>query len=761
MRYPARSGKYFQSATRQSSGQQISTFSKDSTIDECASEPIHIPGAIQPHGALVVLRASDITVLSASTNCQAVLGCDLTLGQPLPAVLAGLGNDGLAAAIARWQASGQPQLLRTVELPGGGFQFTGHVTDQGLLCEFEPHLHQDPATLDALYPRLRSFLDRLEGEKEIEAIARHASREMRQITRFGRVLVYRFDEDGHGTVIAEDGDGSLPSFLGHRFPASDIPAQARALYVANRVRLIADAYYAPCPLSPEKLDGAPIDLSQAALRSVSPIHLEYMRNMGTLASMSISLVIDGRLWGLMSCHHPKPQPVGPQVRAACEFLGRIVAQQIGSAHRLLENTQKLQLKRLETRLVARLTQTDSFHEGLASAPAAWLQLCQAHGAALVDIDSITTAGVTPSDEAIRAITAWLQSSNQPEVFATDHLAAVMPGAAAFTGQASGLIAASISQLHARFILWFRPEIVKTVKWSGDPHKPAGAGAGRLRPRKSFETWQEQVHERAERWSLAEVDAVEGFRHALINYVLLRAEERAEMSGELARSNAELESFSYSVSHDLRAPFRHIAGFAELLKRREKDLDTTSRHYLENIVTAAVTAGTLVDDLLRFSHLGRAAFAMAPVDMNKLASEVRQSIDFAAGDRKIEWRIGDLPRAWGDQNYIRQALFNLMDNAAKYTRREPHPVVTVTGQCAEEENVYVVADNGVGFDMEYVHKLFGVFQRLHKAEDFDGTGIGLALSQRIVEKHGGRIVAHGIINQGAQFTFALPNKRTST
>ena len=243
-------------------------------------------------------------------------------------------------------------------------------------------------------------------------------------------------------------------------------------------------------------------------------------------------------------------------------------------------------------------------------------------------------------------------------------------------------------------------------------------------------------------------------------MLRRAEERAELTEQLQRSNKELESFSYSVSHDLRAPFRHIVGYAELLQEREGDLGGVSKHYLANIIDAALSAGRLVDDLLNFSHVGRTNLAKHRVDMNKLTEEVRHGPRAGPEGRQIEWRIGPLPPAYGDAALLRQALLNLVGNAVKYTRGRQPAVIEVSGRTETEgETVgfttYEVRDNGIGFDMTYAGKLFGVFQRLHRPEEFEGTGIGLALTRRIIDRHGGDIQAEGQPGKGALLRFTLP------
>lgn len=727
-------------------------------LDRCAQEPIRIPGAIQPYAALLLLAPDTLEVLTRSANTEEILGIAVQAGQPLRAGRDAPGLEALLQALRGWDADADAALSLQVHCGGHYLHVSGARTAQGLLVELEPHDQAQSVTLDALYPRLRTLLDDIPPGGEPELILQRAVEEVRRLTGFDRVLAYRFDSDGHGTVVAEDGTGALPSYLGHRFPAGDIPAQARELYCQNRVRLIPDADYRPVPLEPALIgpDRQPVDLTAANWRSVSPIHLEYMRNMGTGSSMSVSVVIDGQLWGLVSCHSAGPRLVGPQIRAACEFLGRIVAHQIGAHERISEHAHRIELKKIEIELVELLSRTGTLLEGYTERDPAWTRLLNAHGAALVWQDDVHTMGNTPSKAQVLKIARWLHANNVEQSYHTDRLPLVWPEAAAFAEVASGLAAASISSLHMAYLMWFRPEVVRTVQWRGDPRKPMDPVSGRLHPRKSFDLWQEELRGRAAPWRRSEVDALADFRTVVVNLILKRAEERAELSEQLQRSNIELESFSYSVSHDLRAPFRHIAGFAELLKQRENNLDQTSTRYIENIMRAAVMAGRLVDDLLRFSHLGRAALTPADLDMNKLVGEVRQAVELTLPERKVQWRIEPLPRAWGDAQYIRQVWYNLLENAVKYSGSRPESVVTVSGQNCGTFTLFSVADNGVGFDMAYAGKLFGVFQRLHRLEDFDGTGIGLALCKRIVEKHGGWIKGEGAVDQGAKFSFALPN-----
>ncbi|MCJ2135983.1 GAF domain-containing protein [Methylobacterium sp. J-026] len=738
-------------------------------LTACDREPIHIVGSVQPHGFLLALDAGSLAIVQASANApvEAAVGTSLHAAFPH-----------LAIIVRRHLDEGGPQAgasyLRTVTLTSDAARLTYEVAayrvDDLVVLELE---EIDAAAmgvgLDVLTPRLRAFVERLHTARSIEELCQLVAEDIRHVTGLDRALVYRFDRDWHGTVLAEDGNGVLPSYLDLRFPASDIPAQARELYRSNRLRIIPDAGYAPVPILPATTPaGKPLDLSQSVLRSVSPVHVEYMRNMGTMASMSVSILIDGGLWGLISCHNSKPKRVPLHARNACDVLAQIFALQLSARERGAQAEQRLALGQVQARLLGFMAEEDSFVDGLLKHPDDVLALVNASGAAIVTADRCRLLGATPDERAVRALYEWLSARGDTDaVFVSEALSEVIPGAAAFADRASGLLAISVSKKYASYILWFRPEVVRTVKWGGNPTKPAvpdpEGGPDRLHPRKSFEIWKETVQGRSLPWSIPEVEAAKDLRASVLGIVLRRAEELAAMSEELQRSNKELEAFSYSVSHDLRAPFRHIVGYSNLLKTREgANLSEKGRHYVDTIIEAAFSAGTLVDNLLAFSQMGRNALNKVSGDMNALVEEVRRKIlRDVPPDRSIVWDIAPLGRAYADPVMLRLVIENLFSNAAKYTRGKPEAVITMGRLPPKDgEAVFFVRDNGAGFDMAYVDKLFGVFQRLHRVEEFEGTGIGLANVRRIVERHGGRTWAEGELGQGATFYFTLPLREES-
>ena len=736
-------------------------------LSTCDKEPIRTPGSIQPHGFLLTL-ADDLAVLQASANLGdwAGVAAQQAVGRPLADVIGLPAAQRLVSELTA-ELGPRPYYVGTVTTANARhFDVLAHRWDGMLIAEFEAVDRAGPADFRHLYPLIGDFLLKVNDSTRIETLATLACQHVRSVTGFGRVLVYQFDPDGHGHVMAEALAEGYRSYLGQHFPASDIPVQARELYTLSRIRLIQDANYVPAPLVPpaNPVTGRANDLTFAALRSVSPVHLQYMRNMNTMASMSVSLMVKGKLWGLISCHNEGPTPVAFEKRTACEQLGQILALCIESREDAADLQFRLEVRRTMVSMLAGLTQGSDFIENLANVFPDLLRFARASGAAIIVDDRVLTYGDTPEEGDVRALVDWLTLHDHGDVFHTDRLSATYPPAATLTRNASGLLAMPISRIHKHYLLWFRPEYVHTIEWAGNPRAksvsaPASPDAPtQLSPRTSFAAWRETIHGASVPWHAGEIEMALEFRTALLGIALERAEQMAELAEELGRANKELEAFSYSVSHDLRAPLRHIVGFADLLLESAGSEDAQQRQrFLKNIKDAARLAGKLVDDLLSFSQMGRASLRPTTVDMNDLVAACLDKMSLELRGRHIEWDIGPLPTVWADPAFLHLAVFNLLSNAVKFTGQRDPAVIRIAAEDAPGETIFHVADNGAGFNMEYVHKLFGVFQRLHRMEDFQGTGIGLANVRRIVERHNGRVWANAVQGEGATFSFALPKQ----
>jgi len=734
-----------------------------SAIDNCAREPIQIPGSIQPHGFLLVIDESTMRIVQVSANVETWLG--LQTSELIGAALNGVIHqvDRLAAVLKTLPDDDQNPFhvgevsFRNGSRAGTPIDMMVHRHDQVLIAEFEPASDMTGAYRN-VYPLMRTFVGHMDEAESIDELCKRSVEQIKRITGFGRVKSYRFDEEGNGNVNAEAVDDDYPSYLGLTFPASDIPPQARALYVANRIRVIEDAHYQPSVLVPtdNPLTGKPLDLSFAALRSVSPVHLQYMRNMKTIASMSISIVVRGQLWGLISCHHASPRSVRFQSRTACELLGSALSLQIETKEAQADSQRLLSLRRQIVQMLAAMADLDSVNLGLRSVPQVLLNFVRASGAAVVSGSTVDVYGQTPPRDHIVALTEWLTSRSDADVFVCDNVSRDIPQLPQLAESVAGVLAVAISELHSNFILWFKPERTRLVNWAGKPEKSVSA-SGALSPRHSFDSWQQTVSGFSVPWDALDTEGVVELRAAVLGIVLRKAEEMAELAQELKKSNKELEAFSYSVSHDLRAPLRHIAGYAELLGDIESNkLSERGQRFLDNIGESARFAGTLVDNLLSFSQMGRSAMRFSEVDLHALVEAIRREMYPDYHGRAIEWVIAPtLPVMVADAALLHLALRNLISNAIKYSRNSDPAIIEIGTYEADGQSVVFIRDNGVGFDMQYAGKLFGVFQRLHRMEEFEGTGIGLASVRRIIERHDGQVWAESQLGQGATFFFTLP------
>ncbi|WP_296603482.1 SpoIIE family protein phosphatase [Nocardioides sp.] len=511
-------------------------------LTTCDREPIHIPGAIQPHGVLLAID-DDHCVRMVSANSATMLGLDpeAALGCPLAEVA---GQDLDRAVSERQDAglSGSPLVMTLADLPpsatlaGTAVDVRIHRSGARLVVELEPLAGADRVALS--YHTARGAMARMAGASSVHELTATLAREIRELTAFDRVMVYRFDPDWNGEVVAEERRADLNPFLGLHYPATDIPAQARRLYTVNWTRLIADIGYEPVPLHPvfDPETDAPLDLSFSTLRSVSPIHIEYLSNMGVTASMSVSIVVEDRLWGLIACHHYSgPHRPSQDARAAAEFLGQVASQIVVDRERADDREAMLDTQATMAGLTARISaSTRSPLEALIDDPEL-LTLMRADGAALCFDGVITTRGTVVDDDTLRQIAEALRS---PLSYATstDQVATLLPDLEG-VGAAAGVL--RIGSAPDRWLLWLRPEQEQVVDWGGDPtNKLLSAAEGpevRLSPRKSFEKWRQVVRGRSLPWTSWQLDAADSLGKHMTGLLLMRSREQIAMAESLQRS----------------------------------------------------------------------------------------------------------------------------------------------------------------------------------------------------------------------------------
>ncbi|MBD2463469.1 GAF domain-containing protein [Oscillatoria sp. FACHB-1407] len=767
------------------------------TVDltNCDREPIHSPGSIQSHGVLLVLDATTLDIIQVSENIVSLLGREpqSLLSQPLSSLLS-LSQISTIQQCLDGDFENINPLKLSIKRRGKSLTLDGivHRQEEIVLLELEPQRTQSKASFFDFYQQVKAPITKIQKASTLQEMCQRVVGEIRKITGFDRVMVYQFDEEENGCVIAEDTHLNS-SYLNLRYPASDIPKQARQLYSLSWLRIIPDARYQPIQLIPEHnpLTGEPLDLSLSVLRSVSPIHLEYMQNMGVVASMSISLMKNQKLWGLIACHHSEPKYIPYDIRTVCEFIGQVMSLELTNKEASEDLDYKIQLKTLQTQFVEFLSKANYFLDGIAHLGTSLLDLVNATGVVVCSRDMLgngevnryVRVGKTPSEADTAALLEWIKPYFQHNLFHTRSLSTIYPAAESLKAIASGVLALEISKVHRNYILWFRPEVIQTVDWAGNPSKPVEIlenGQIKISPRKSFDLWQETVSGYSLSWKNCEIEAVIELRSLIVGIVLRQADELASMNMELQRSNEDLDSFAYIASHDLKEPLRGIHNYANFLIEDYADtLNEDGVAKLETLVRLTQRMEDLINSLLHFSRLGRAELVREPIDLHELVQQVITTLTIARPYEAIDIRIPrPLPTVECDRAQVSEVFINLISNAIKYNDK-PEKWVEVgfiePGDDAFRSKVpshplslplchsptFYVRDNGIGVPFKHQDKIFQIFRRLHGQGEYGGgNGAGLTITRKVIERHGGKIFLESTPGEGSTFYFTLAGEATT-
>ncbi len=763
-------------------GQPYSIKRFGTSIGNCASEPVQTPGCIQTHGALLVVQPDDLLILQASENTEQVLGhpASALAGASLATVL---GDDGAVRVRSFLECNStdcNPIYLFSHPARDAGMllDVSVHTIDGVAIVEFE---ETDRAGKDApdYLSRLKASVARLQQAASLQDLGDIAAAEVRALTGLDRVMVYQFHEDGHGEVVAESRRGDLSPWLGLHYPAEDIPEPAREVFRHVWIRPLQQVGAPIAEMAPlaHPTTGKALTMTYCALRAPSAIYTEYLQNMGVTAGLTMSIRRGDKLWGLIAGHHysgPARFPYG--LRAACELLAQIVSLQHQSAEERGELAYRLKLDEIQQQLISLAARQGDLAAMCDGSPNL-LDAMDAGGAALFHRDRWWCIGATPSEPQLDALKGWLQT--RPElttplrpVVASHCLGRDYAGGAGISDVASGLLAISLSQRHSNLVIWFRPEMRGTIKWAGDPdEKPmvTGPHGARLTPRRSFEIFTASVQGQSSPWKAVEIDSAIRFRITLMELIVSRAEQLAELNADLAQSNEELDAFAYIASHDLKEPLRGIFKYVHQLGETGTLTDPSSRARLDGLKRLTLRMDSLLDSLLHFSRVGRVMLHFDDVSIDEVVAEALEMVDARRTEKASEVLIPrSLPNALCDRVRIREVFVNLLSNAFKYNdkpsarieigylaphelaRRAHWPQDTGTGP------VYFVRDNGIGIRPRHFGQLFKMFKRLHGRDAFGGgTGAGLAIVKKLVERHGGQVWLDSEPDQGSTFYFSLP------
>jgi len=713
----------------------------------CEREPIHIPGSIQPNAVMLAADADTLLVLAYSANVDEVVDPvePPLAGRPLAEILPAAFVQTIRSRLANGTLEDGRSVRTRLTFPGrdATYYAVAHAHAGRLIVEFEqePDSVEDFATASQVDTELA--VGRLREAETLAEAARIAALEIRALTGFEAVLVYRFDPDWNGEAVAEDKarDWSR-SLLGLRFPASDIPAQARALYTKAKSRFVIDRDSVPVGLVAASGAGnGPIDLTFAQHRTLSPIHLEYQRNLGVNGSMSISIMVEGRLWGLMIGHHRRPHYVTPETRSAATVLTDAFAMRVEEIEaRRLWAERQAHLD-VEGRLVRGLTRSDDFVAALTTGGTTLLDLFSATGAGIVSGGRVTLIGRAPPAELVTAIADWLRTQVPAGEYAysSNSFAIEYPDASPHREIASGLLAAFVDQSRENLLLWFRPEVPSTVTWGGDPRKPVLAGSGPVAvlPRRSFERWVEERTGFAAPWAEWQIQLAGSLAEAVEGVVLRQRRKIDELTSLLVEKERLLEQkdlLTREIDHRVKNSLQIVSAFLQMQRRQIADGE--ARQAFADTSARVMSVARVHDSLYQAERVDE-------VDLGHTIENLCNDLAGLAG----EGHAVDLTAEPGLMVPYRKAVAlsliatELVTNAFKYAANPAgggRVEVSVSSAGSGEVQLRV-CDDGAGLPADWADA---------KARG-KGSGLGMKLIRAMLEQINARLdVAN---NPGACFT----------
>ena len=718
-------------------------YPKNVDLNDCDKEPVHIIGKIQDHGFLIAFDSKKHAITRASTNLSVLFNKSIEI------ILESKITDLLDAVVI--EEFILHQLTNTI------FYKNLHISNQDLILiahtsgsEYIFEFEKNTVNLSSFeyHHRLTNIISEINSFADLQQMCDKSVKLIKDYLSYDRVVIYKFDAEGNGQIVSEEKETDQKPWLGLHFPTTDIPKQARALLLKHPIRMNRDIDSEPVLIASKRhLKNNPLDLSCSELRTTSPVHIEYLRNIGAQATLTASIICDNLLWGLISCHHKTPRNINYYQRLTCKFLTQILATQVQlkNSNTSLENLKNNAL--IQSKLIDQIN-TKDIKLGLTSIEYNLLSMNGATGAAIYLENEITTIGECPSDTSIKELIHGIKKITPNNYYYTSEFSKDYEHAKAYQEIAAGVMCMFISNIRNSAILWFKPEKLQFVHWAGEPDKIEINQ--RLTPRKSFEKWSSAEKGKSEPWQDYEVSAAINLQKNLLEIFLEKYEEVKTLNIQLKKAYEDMESFSYSVSHDLRAPLRGIDGFARILKEDYyEQLEDFGKVTIDNIIASSEKMNELIDDILSYSGLGKQQMKFKTFCMYESITFVYESLKNQYPNAIVDIPK-NLPAVYADKPTVLLLLKNLMENALKYSTRAKPPVIKIG---VKDVHTFYIRDNGIGFDQKHEKIIFNVFVRLVNSE-FPGSGIGLAITKRVIEKHGGKIWITSAEGKGTTVYFKL-------
>ncbi|WP_034980650.1 ATP-binding protein [Epilithonimonas tenax] len=714
----------------------------------CDQEPIHICGEVQKYGYLLGTKDSKISFYSENIIDFFSQDPNQLIGKEITVLFDELKLD------INWDNVSDNHELAIQHITFKEEEYTLSIHTNHCFTFYEVEKVLPNHKINQEYKAIQNIL-KMSNDDNVWKIL---LKEVQNIIDFDRAMIYQFLYDGSGEVVEESVKPGLDSYLHLHYPESDIPAQARALYLKNTVRITSHVSGETYPIFGVQKEK--IDLTYSMTRSSSPVHRQYLKNAGVESSFSASIIVNGKLWGMVACQNAEPKHLDLQSRLLVETLTKTSANAFASYRSLqtLEDYQRINLNNIAVRY--NLTNEENFGKALENSIEEIMNACSADGMIIKINNEIITHGIVPKYSDIDKIITWSKVNNddfEENIFISNTFCQTIDLDLEDSYRSCGIIISVLGNNTSDMLIWLRKEQGQKIKWAGNPEKETvseikdGVEIIKFSPRKSFEVWKEYVKNTALPWKTKEIESAKWITSIILKASHSKSSHISDLNAQLKELNEELDAFSYTISHDLNTPLTVIKLNAQLMKRMQQP-DEKTQKFLNTIITQVDAMSDMIKNVLELSKIKKSEIELKNIEVDDLINKLAEDSKISFDSPHTEVIIENTPEVLGDPTMVYQVFGNVIGNAIKYSSKSSKPRVKIIGEVYESAVTYKITDNGIGIDKQDAGKMFKIFSRMSNAKAFHGNGVGLSIVQHLMEKMGGEITYES--ENGIGTTFIL-------
>ncbi|MDQ1855202.1 MULTISPECIES: ATP-binding protein [unclassified Chryseobacterium] len=708
---------------------------------ECHEEPIHIPGSIQSFGYLIGIDAESHTITFFSRNIadlfkiespEELFDRNIT---DFPENFQNIISSEIYTSLERFTRRKNETYFDKIFINEKEYHFSVFKSGAYIFLEFEEVLINPDKRISNKYDNFYI----IDNEKELW---NHLLETLSKVVNYDRMMVYKFMMDGSGKVIAEKKNENMESFLGLHYPESDIPKQARDLYLKKRKRIFSNVYADTVPILSKKAEN--IDLTFSASRGMSPIHGQYLKNSGAASSFSVSIIIDDHLWGLVTCQNVDPKHIDLEDRVQAGIFTTLAANAYSSFKSKSELNYRLELNEKVSQLKTEFLKHHHLFDSLIECKTEIRNLPEADGLAIVSDENIITDGSTPDLERIGKIAQWALNNTDEGIYVSRNFLKDHGKELELTENAAGIAIYFIERDKNEMLIWFRKEFDEHINWAGNPEKKVsvfsqnGEERQMISPRTSFHIFTENIKGHSKRWNSRNVSAVQAVRDLILETSHKNYNAIKRLNDELKKVNEELDSFSYTISHDLGTPLTVMKLNAQMLLANLTGDSEKSKTKINSIIEEIDNMAEMMHDVLQLSRAKHSEIQLESLKTAHTIEKISENAKMTYGSPNSEIIIKECPDVLADKTMLHQVFLNIINNAVKYSSHNDLPKVKIEGSEDGQIIIYRISDNGIGIPAEEKHKMFKIFNRMDNAKKFKGNGVGLSIVHRIMKRLGGNV-----------------------